>query len=116
MGLLTPIFPWPRAACDAACGYVLDHRQSGDGIVFNNWESEYYLRHETRDWLNAGVLPNTDRKRVWYISTSMDVKEREDLLRQVPAGWHHVERREFRFTIVELLERSPSTSTAGLIR
>ena len=82
--------------------YVLANWQAGDVIGFNDWQGQYYFRNVADHWYDAADSSKEPPKRIWYLATSMDDAVRERKLNQMPADWHIVDRREFKFAIVAL--------------
>ena len=103
------IVPWPRADNNAACDYVLANWQSGDAVSFNQWEGQYYFRHQASAWFDP-AMPNTDLpKRVWCVAISQELSEREALVSSIAPGRSVVERRDFRWSVVPNTWRTDDT-------
>src|SRR5262245_53191806 len=101
------ILPWPRADVAGASAYIQTHRRPDDGVTANHWEYAYYFRREMPDvaWLGRGM---PDSLRVWVAFTTPDAEAHRRYGENLASLGRVVERREFAFTTVFLLERSPS--------
>ena len=95
-----------RADTAGAAAYVLAHRQPTDLVEGNDWTHQYYFRR-----LGSAFQPNavTDAAgRCWIVYT--EERPAADRLpaamSQGPVGWVAVQRRDFDFTTVLLLERN----------
>jgi 4-amino-4-deoxy-L-arabinose transferase-like glycosyltransferase len=99
--------PWPRADAAGAAEYILAHRLPTDAIVANHWEFTYYFRHCPDAWqfLDEG-LP-TGENRVWVAFIAPDESIRQAAIDHLAKFGRIEERREFKFTSVILLDRSP---------
>ena len=100
------IAPWPRAACDEAAAYVLQHRGANDCILINHWEYEYYFRHHPqlwRTWYGTFTPDDLARQRIWVLHTAEPVPESFPFV--LPTGWHVADTTEYFQTVVYRLER-----------
>jgi hypothetical protein len=102
------VFSWPRADTAGAAAYVLAHRQTTDVISGNDWTDQYYFRRLGSTFQPTAVT-DTTASRCWIVYTEepQSAPRLPAALSQGPAGWVAVERREFMFTTVVLLERRP---------
>ena len=102
----TVIAPWPRAACDEAAAYVLQHREANDCILINHWEYEYYFRHHPqhwRTWYGTFTPDDLARHRIWVLHTAEPVPESFPFV--LPKGWHVADSSKYFQTVVYRLER-----------
>jgi hypothetical protein len=102
------VVPWPRADVAGASRYIQAHRHPGDAVTANHWEYAYYFRREMPDvaWLDRGVPPESQR--VWVAFTTPEAGDRRRYGEGLASQGRLVEQREFEFTTVFLLERTPS--------
>jgi hypothetical protein len=100
--------PWPRADTARAARYILAHKQPNDGLAANHWEYAYYFHRERPDvsWLDRGIP--SDAPRVWVAFTSCESDSHRQYAEHLSSLGRIVSRREFTFTTVFLLDRSPS--------
>ncbi len=102
------VFSWPRADTAGAAAYVLAHRQTTDLVEGNDWTHQYYFRRLGSAFQPTAVA-DTTAGRCWIVYTEErpSAERLPSAMSQGPAGWVAVERREFDFTTVLLLERRP---------
>jgi hypothetical protein len=102
------VFSWPRADTAGAAAYVLAHRQTTDLVEGNDWTHQYYFRRLGSAFQPTAVA-DTTAGRCWIVYTEErpSAERLPAAMGQGPAGWVAVERREFDFTTVLLLERRP---------
>lgn len=100
------VTPWPRADAAGAADYILAHRLPGDGIAANHWEFLYYFRRCGNDWqlLDHGFPEN--KERVWIAFVAPDDSIRNSAIEGLTLSGRVLQRREFKFTSVVLLDRS----------
>jgi hypothetical protein len=105
------VVPWPRAACDEAAAYVLEHRAAGELVVSNHWEYEYYFRDLGDAHAQAADVWRDPPERCWLVVTGMTVDLRDGVIR--PFLQNRPEpavRKEFERTSVLWLAPEPSRS------
>ncbi len=102
------IFSWPRADTAGAAAYVLAHRQMTDPVEGNDWTHQYYFRRLGPAFRPAAIT-ETAAGRCWIVYTEeRPAAERlPAAMSHGPVGWTAVDRHEFEFTTVLLLERRP---------
>jgi Dolichyl-phosphate-mannose-protein mannosyltransferase len=102
------IFSWPRADTAGAAAYVLAHRQRTDIVEGNDWTHQYYFRRLGSAFQPTAVTDAaTGRCWIVYTEERPPTERLPAALSHGPPGWVAVERREFDFTTVLLLERRP---------
>ena len=105
------VAPWPCADTADAAAYVLAHRRSTDPIMGNDWTHQYYFRRLGSAFQPmAGGEAKADRCWIVYTEERPAAARLADAMRQGPAGWTAVQRREFAFTTVLLLKRPMHSS------
>ena len=102
------IFSWPRADTAGAAAYVLAHRQTTDRVEGNDWTHQYYFRRLGSSF-QPTAISDAPTGRCWIVYTEErpSADRLPAALSHGPAGWVAVERREFDFTTVLLMERRP---------
>jgi hypothetical protein len=102
------IFSWPRADTAGAAAYVLAHRQPTDIVEGNDWTHQYYFRRLGSAFQPSAVI-DAPAGRCWIVYTEerSSAERLPSAMSHGPAGWVAVDRREFDFTTVLLLERRP---------
>jgi hypothetical protein len=110
------VVPWPQSGCHEAAAFVLRYRQTGEPIVLNHWEYEYYLRSIPGMWrMWAGIFTDEELSagRVWVIHS--DQRRVPEYPFPLPDGWEVVEGREFRTTGVFLLRRADGSKVGDIL-
>ena len=101
------IFSWPRADTAGAAAYVLAHRQPTDLVEGNDWTHQYYFRRLGSAFQPSAVTDAaTGRCWIVYTEERSSGERLSAAMSHGPAGWVAVERRDFDFTTVLLLERN----------
>jgi hypothetical protein len=101
------IFSWPRADTAGAAAYVLAHRQPTDLVEGNDWTHQYYFRQLGSAFQPSAVIDAaTGRCWIVYTEERSSAERLPAAMSHGPAGWVAVDRREFDFTTVVLLERN----------
>ncbi len=108
------VFPWARADTASACAYVASHREPADAVAGNDWTHRYYFRRLGPAFHADGVADTGDRCWVVYTAEQPAPERLAGAVGRGPAGWVTVEKREFDFTTVLLLQR-PGASGHRLI-
>ena len=106
------VFPWPTADFAGASAYVEARRLPTDVVAGNDWTDLYYFRRLGSAYHTEAVADAPGR--CWVVFSNGD-RAADGRLRPAydmgPAGWVAVDRREFAFTTVLLLER-PAEKTS----
>jgi hypothetical protein len=98
------VIPWPRVDASGASRFIRERKQPGEPVVANHWEYVYYFRDCPDEfWLDA-PLPSAPR--LWVSVTAQDDAEREAMIADFARRRRVVERRDFMFTTVLLLEQT----------
>lgn len=100
------VAPWPRAACDEAAAYVLQHRGANDYILINHAEYEYYFRQHPqlwRTWYGTFTPDDLSRRKIWVVHTWEPPPTSFPF--PLPTGWHVADTIEYFQTVVYRLER-----------
>jgi hypothetical protein len=96
------VVPWPRIDAAGASRFIYERSMAGEPVVANHWEYVYYFRDRPQDLLLDAPLPQAPR--VWVTVTAQDDAEREEIIANYGRQGRVVERRDFTFTVVLLLE------------
>jgi hypothetical protein len=107
------VIPWPRADCDLAATYVLDHRRPDEPVAGNHWEYAYYFRHLSSAFTLLEGAPHPFGDRLWVVATSGELADRLEIVEHLPPGdWQTLERHDFRrasaFRLIRRPARDPS--------
>jgi hypothetical protein len=97
--------PWARPDAAGAAAYVLAHRRPTDRVTGNNWTHEYYFRGLGAAFRYAPATNVGERCWVVFTDECEADKRLQEACGTAPPGWVPVERREFEFTTVLLMER-----------
>ncbi|HVA49964.1 MAG TPA: hypothetical protein VNH11_26600 [Pirellulales bacterium] len=99
-------WPWSRADCAAASGFVERHRRTGEIVTANHWEYLYYFRGLGADFIPIENLTTSPQAgRMWVVVTGATPADRQPCIRPFTGPeWHTQERREFERTTVLLVE------------
>ena len=111
---LRVVRPWERADTAGACAYVENRRQPTDPVAGNDWTHQYYLRRLGAAFHAAPMADAADRCWVVYSAEQPAEERLKGALGMGPAGWVAVERRDFAFTTVLLLERPGAEGSRAL--
>ncbi|HVS39418.1 MAG TPA: hypothetical protein VMS17_27925 [Gemmataceae bacterium] len=97
--------PWARADTAAACAYIEQHCMPDEEIAGNDWTHQYYLRRLGAAFHPAPLADAEGRCWVVYTEEAAADQRFAGAVSMGPAGWVMVDRREFAFTTVILLQR-----------
>ena len=104
LALWFAIEPWPRADAAGAAEYVLAHRKADDAVSANHWEYVYLFRHAPGALLLTDGDLNCPSRRLWVVHTDPDKHSRKHFVAALSERANIVERKEFTFTSVALLD------------
>ena len=99
------VFPWARADTAAACAFVESHREPADAVAGNDWTHRYYFRRLGPAFHPNGIADAEDRCWIVYTAEQPAPERFAGAVGRGPPGWVTVEKHEFDFTTVLLLQR-----------
>jgi hypothetical protein len=105
--------PWPRADTAGAAQYILAHRKPGEAIAANHWEYAYYFRHEAGDFRFLENDPRRHGHRLWIAFTTPEAAGRNAVREGLERQGRILDRREFEYTSVWLLDMTEPLTTAA---
>jgi hypothetical protein len=109
------VVPWPRAACDKAAAFVLEHRAAEELVVSNHWEYEYYFRDLGAAHVQAADIWPHPPDRCWLVVTGLTIDLRDEVIRRfLRDRTEPALRKEFDRTSVLWLASGPSKFARGI--
>ncbi len=108
------VYPWPTADFAGASAYVESRRLPTDVVAGNDWSDLYYFRGLGSAYHGEAIADAPGRCWVVYSTGERAADGRlKGAYGMGPAGWVAVDRREFAFTTVLLLERPAAKMASG---
>ena len=108
--LRSVVLHWPRANTAGAAAWVDGRRQPADMVLGNDWTHHYYFRRLGSRFQEDVASAKEAEGRVWVVYTAqVPASERLRAAREWATSDRPIlERREFEFTTVLLLDRPPA--------